>query len=102
MEANLKFKTVLANLLIKRGIPSAGICARDALFFGFGCFLILGVADCAGVREDVADVGNTGDVHNDTFKPKSVSGMLGSTVLTEVEIPPIILLGQIKLCHASC
>ena len=44
----------------------------------------LRVADGAGIGEDVADVGDTGEVHNHTLKTKPEACVRRSAVLAQV------------------
>ena len=63
--------------------------------------LIFCVSYGSGIRENVADVGNTREIHYDTLKAETEACVLGSAVLAEVEIPPIVLLLESKLIHTS-
>ena len=61
---------------------------------------ILSVADCSGIGEDVADVGDACEVHNDTLKAEAVACVLSTAEATEVAIPPIILFVEVALSHS--
>ena len=62
--------------------------------------LIFSVSYRSGVRDNVSDVGNTGEVHNDTLEAEAEACMLGAAELTKVEIPPVVFGCKAAFCHS--
>src|SRR5699024_3818857 len=45
----------------------------------------------AGVREHIADVAYTGEVHNHALEAQAVAGVLRAAVAAQIQVPPVIL-----------
>ena len=55
------------------------------------------VADCSGIGNYVAYVGNACKVHYDSFKAEAVARVLCSAVFAEIYVPPVILFVKMTL-----
>ena len=58
------------------------------------------VAGRAREGQHVADVGNTGEVHDHAFKAHAEASMLDGAVLAQFQIPPVVLGIEAELFHA--
>src|SRR5699024_3920390 len=54
----------------------------------------------SGEWQYVADVADTGDVHDQALKAKAVTRMLGAAVFAQVEVPGVVLLVESQLADA--
>lgn len=59
------------------------------------------VADGAGVREDVADVVDAGEVHDEALEPQAEAGVVAGAVAAEVQVVLVLVLLHAELLDAA-
>ena len=62
--------------------------------------LKISVAGGAGMKLDVADVGNAGEVHDQTLEAQTVACVAAGAVAAKIEVPPVVVGVQTQLVHA--
>ena len=52
------------------------------------------------MKLDVADIGNAGEVHDQTLEAQTVACVSAGAVAAQIEVPPVVVGVQTQLVHA--
>ena len=80
--------------------PRYGAAQHSATSGPLTFLLKLCVAHSAGMQLHIANVADTGEVHDHALKAQAVAGVAAGAVTAQVQIPPVVLGLEAQLVHA--